>query len=133
MRTILRKKLQAPVLHTRKPQSVNPLRSQLRLALPTLQKFRPSTRNAQFPRLDDLGLKHDLGALPPHLRPQRLPRQHRAGKSDLDVLERAIRLINVLARDPKETQAVQDRRLEAADLRELRINVQRIPIAIEAV
>lgn len=39
----------------------------------------------------------------------------------------------MLGRDPKEAETVQDGCLEAADLGELRVDVQRVPIAVEAV
>lgn len=116
----------------RGPPSPPSVHSQLRLP-PTLHELRPAPSNAQLPRLHDPRLKHNLPTLPPHLRPERLARHHRPGKPDLDVPERTVRLIDMLAREAERAQAMQDRLGEAADLSKVRVDMQRITIATEAI
>lgn len=97
------------------------------------KQFSTSTGYTQLPRLDHRGLEDDLVPFLPHLRLQRLPRNHRPRKPDLDVLEQPIPLHNVLTADAEEAQPVQNRILEPADLGELGVDVQRVVIARQSI
>jgi hypothetical protein len=104
----------------------------LQLATSTHQ-LSTRTRDGKLACLLDLGLEGNRVARLPHLSDEGLAGQNDAGEADLDVLEWTKLLQDVLARDTERAQAVQDGCVEAADLAELRVNVQWVQVAREAV
>lgn len=96
-------------------------------------QLRRGTTNGQLARLLDFGLENDLVALLPHLGHEGLAGHDDAGEADLDVLDLAKLLVDGLARDSKEAETVQDGLGKAAHLGELRVDVERVVIAAQAV
>ncbi|KAI3479441.1 hypothetical protein L1887_58459 [Cichorium endivia] len=75
----------------------------------------------------------DLVALLPHARLERLAGEDVAGEAHLDVLVRAVLAEDVLARDAKRAEAVQDGLVKATHLRKAGVNVQRVVVARQTV
>lgn len=108
----------------------HPVRAtRLQLALPGTSQLGASACNAELTSLLHLGLEDDHIALLPHLGHQRLAGDHNTCKADLDVLELAVSPHNRLAGNTERAQTVKDGLLEAADLAELGVDVQRVAVA----
>lgn len=102
------------------------------ILFPLKQLSRRAT-NRQLARLLDLGLENHLVPILPHLGHQGLAGKHGTSEPDLDVLELAKLLIDGLAGNTKEAQAVKDGHLEPAHLCEGGINVQGVVITAQPV
>jgi hypothetical protein len=107
------------------------LRSQL--ALPSTGQLGASAGNAELTSLLHLGLEDDDVTLLPHLGHQRLAGNHNTCEADLDVLELAVSPHDRLAGNTERAQTVEDGLLEAADLAELGVDVQRVAVSRQAV
>ena len=81
----------------------------------TADEFGCSSCNGERVTFFDLGLEDDFVALFPHFGDEGFTRENGSGETDFDILERAIFLVNVLARDTEEAQSMEDGSREPAD------------------
>jgi hypothetical protein len=91
----------------------------------TIYELSSCVRDSQLSRLFHLRLEDDLVVLLPALGNERLPGEHGAGESDLDVLESAVLLVDGFGGDTEEAQAVEDGDWETTHLGEGWIDVER--------
>jgi hypothetical protein len=102
-----------------------PLHTHYPIFSTTLYQLNSRATNSQLARLLHLSLEHNpLLALLPHLRHERLAREHCAREAHLDVLEGAEGLVDGLAGNAEEAEAMQDGDLEAAHLGEGGVDVE---------
>lgn len=97
------------------------------------KKLSTSTGDGKLACLLNLRLESNCVPCLPHLGDECLPRQNDTRKANLDVLEGAKLLQDVLARNTERAQAVQDGCVETANLAELRINMQRVEVTRQTV
>ena len=105
----------------------------LQPSLSTLHKLSTSARDRRLSSVHNSGLEDDGVSFLPQLRLESLAGDHHTSKADLEVLVLAELAKDVLARNTQRAQTVQDGGLEATDLAELGIDVQRVAVTVQAV
>src|SRR5690606_28713953 len=105
----------------------------LQLGLSSLKQLSTSSSDGKLASLNDLGLEDNLASLLPHLGSERLSRKDNTSKSNLDVFVGTKLLIEMLSRDTKRAEAVENRNLEASNLGELRVDMEWVAVTRESV